>query len=221
MQIGTRQEAIAAHRNKYFTGEPCKSGHVAERYTQSGTCEMCIRASSPYPTQSPESAAHRLQAQEQRAQIARMRADQSQERIAIAKRKLELAERRLTLRPKPKRSDLVPLFVVLHWGDVETFKTAMLLQAQMSDALITLPELISNKAIENYGHRARYPFKCYPVDFDDLHALANGLNASRVAGGNDEDAIYYREEMQRRTAEAARLRAIEDEDNGRPEKLDA
>lgn len=40
-----RKLAVAAGVKKFFTGEPCKHGHVAYRYTQSGTCSACIRAS--------------------------------------------------------------------------------------------------------------------------------------------------------------------------------
>lgn len=40
----TRAEARKIGAHKYFTGKPCKSGHVAERYTVSGTCRLCITA---------------------------------------------------------------------------------------------------------------------------------------------------------------------------------
>jgi hypothetical protein len=41
----TRAQAFAAGLSKYDTGKPCRNGHRAMRYTQSGTCEACIRAS--------------------------------------------------------------------------------------------------------------------------------------------------------------------------------
>lgn len=41
----TRAQAAQAGLNKYDTGKPCKNGHRAMRYTQSGTCEGCLRAS--------------------------------------------------------------------------------------------------------------------------------------------------------------------------------
>ncbi len=34
-------EAKAAGLKRYFTGEPCKHGHVCERYTKSGICVEC------------------------------------------------------------------------------------------------------------------------------------------------------------------------------------
>jgi len=42
--IVTRAEAKAAGSTRYFTGEPCKYGHLAERTTTSGECAECYRA---------------------------------------------------------------------------------------------------------------------------------------------------------------------------------
>lgn len=42
MNIITRKEAKLAGLNKYFTGERCVNGHLAERYTASGSCSECI-----------------------------------------------------------------------------------------------------------------------------------------------------------------------------------
>lgn len=42
MDIITRKAASNAGRTKYYTGVPCKNGHLAERYVQSGTCAACI-----------------------------------------------------------------------------------------------------------------------------------------------------------------------------------
>lgn len=44
--LKTRTEAIAAGERTYFTGKVCKNGHIAERYTQSGTCAGCVAASN-------------------------------------------------------------------------------------------------------------------------------------------------------------------------------
>ena len=42
MQIITRKEAKAAGLQRYFTGKPCKRGHVSERLTAGGTCQECL-----------------------------------------------------------------------------------------------------------------------------------------------------------------------------------
>ena len=50
MKIITRKEAIAHGLKRYFTGKPCKHGHVADRYSSTGHCECCAKdgASSRY-----------------------------------------------------------------------------------------------------------------------------------------------------------------------------
>ena len=43
MEIISRKDAIDQGLGRYFTGEPCKHGHVAERRTVNSTCVACIR----------------------------------------------------------------------------------------------------------------------------------------------------------------------------------
>lgn len=43
-EIVTRCEAIERGLVKYFTGEQCKHGHTALRYTLNGTCVDCLKA---------------------------------------------------------------------------------------------------------------------------------------------------------------------------------
>jgi len=38
----TRQQAIDSGLKRYYTGEPCKKGHVAERFTSSSGCVECV-----------------------------------------------------------------------------------------------------------------------------------------------------------------------------------
>ena len=40
-EIVTRKDAIANGSSTYFTGIPCKHGHVAKRYTANKTCSVC------------------------------------------------------------------------------------------------------------------------------------------------------------------------------------
>lgn len=37
----TRKEAINSNLKHYFTGQPCKHGHVAIRFTSNGLCQEC------------------------------------------------------------------------------------------------------------------------------------------------------------------------------------
>jgi hypothetical protein len=42
----TRDEARTRGLKRYFTGEPCKHGHVAERWVANSGCTVCLLTSS-------------------------------------------------------------------------------------------------------------------------------------------------------------------------------
>lgn len=42
MNILTRQDAIAQRLSRYFTGLPCKHGHISQRYTKTLNCIECL-----------------------------------------------------------------------------------------------------------------------------------------------------------------------------------
>jgi hypothetical protein len=44
MDLITRQDALAQGLKRYYTGVPCKRGHVAEKYTSKGSCVECVSA---------------------------------------------------------------------------------------------------------------------------------------------------------------------------------
>ena len=46
MQIITRKEAIAQGLNRFFTGKPCKHGHIAEKYVYNWRCLGCTNAAN-------------------------------------------------------------------------------------------------------------------------------------------------------------------------------
>lgn len=62
MEQISRQEAIDKGLARYFTGKPCKNGHVSERWTLSCGCIACADA--------------RLEADKKRLQDARAAAGQ-------------------------------------------------------------------------------------------------------------------------------------------------
>lgn len=45
MEIITRDEAITQGRTRYFTSQPCKHGHISERYTSTTGCVECLHPS--------------------------------------------------------------------------------------------------------------------------------------------------------------------------------
>lgn len=46
MEIIDRQTAVAQGLTKYYTGTPCKHGHLSERYTKAASCCACVAASN-------------------------------------------------------------------------------------------------------------------------------------------------------------------------------
>ena len=42
----TRADAVQAGAVRYFNGQPCPAGHIADRYTLSGYCVVCQRAAN-------------------------------------------------------------------------------------------------------------------------------------------------------------------------------
>jgi hypothetical protein len=44
MNIITRKEAKEQGLVRYFTGNPCKHGHLAEKITSNGNCSVCLRS---------------------------------------------------------------------------------------------------------------------------------------------------------------------------------
>lgn len=44
MQARSKAEAIALGLNTYYTGKPCKHGHLAHRYTSGAKCSECVKA---------------------------------------------------------------------------------------------------------------------------------------------------------------------------------
>lgn len=45
MQVINRKDAWKAGKLRYFTGNPCKNGHIAERYVSNSCCTGCL---APY-----------------------------------------------------------------------------------------------------------------------------------------------------------------------------
>jgi hypothetical protein len=66
-KIVSRAAARATDLPRYFTGKPCKSGHISERYPL-GSCVACVRAHNLVSRCDPTNAAmRRLKAQERTA----------------------------------------------------------------------------------------------------------------------------------------------------------
>lgn len=47
MEVTTRNEAHSQGKKFYFTGHPCKNGHLAARYVSTGGCTDCLLRYKP------------------------------------------------------------------------------------------------------------------------------------------------------------------------------
>lgn len=94
MQTIPRKDAISANLGQYFTGKPCKYGHIAHRYTKSGACSECVSlaaASAREETRdvTPRPGA-RTRAAEQRQELRDSFLASKAERIEAFKRVVEI-----------------------------------------------------------------------------------------------------------------------------------
>ena len=90
MEIKTRKQAMIDGENTYFTGKPCKNGHMSYRYVQSGTCYDCINATRLAPN-SPTSTS-REQRLSEAAKLLQAK-NLVKENLALVKVRLYAAER--------------------------------------------------------------------------------------------------------------------------------
>jgi hypothetical protein len=216
-EIISRQDAISGGLNKYFTGDQCKNGHIAHRYIQSGTCEQCIRDTSPPSNANPE----RLKIAQQRTAIEAAKIKLRQDRLELDQRRTALSEKRAALRAAAKRDDLICIRIMLHYADVDYFKAMMLALAMEIDPSVLMVDMLTGRSPESAGDRTIYTFKAFKANHTELFNLQDSIQRDRLASGTDADDIRYRAEMRRRADEAARLQTEQDDDNGRPERLDA
>jgi hypothetical protein len=54
MDIISRKEAFKQGLKTYYTGKPCKWGHIARRYLQNGNCKTCARHKSTLQRRKPK-----------------------------------------------------------------------------------------------------------------------------------------------------------------------
>lgn len=215
-EIILRKDALSSGIGKYFTGQPCRNGHIAYRYTQSGTCESCINSSSP---SSPERHAERLEARQNRAELERVKLELRRDRLRLDQQKVALSQQRIAQRTAAKRTDLVPYRALLHYADVEYFKSVMFALAMEIEPSVALSDLLTNKAPETSGERAIHTFRTFQANHTNLRTLEHSLRDERQRSATDADTLHWRTTMAERDEQDAI--ALAAQDNGSPERLDA
>lgn len=191
MEIIGRSEAITRGLNTYFTGEPCKHGHVNYRYVQSGACKSCIHGEPSVDIDAhPDVVAAKRVADEARnayvqtrrriaEQISRVRAGTIELRrlTRMSERQRELAERE---HRRAVKVTFIRHRFRLHESDREVFAASAWGMALSIMPTITLadvdPMLQPN---DHAGGTAMFAFLCHPSHVDELQSIANGLIAAR------------------------------------------
>ena len=189
MEIISREQAISTGSKKYFTGIPCKNGHISERYVTGYFCVMCLRGK-------PESIytdSNRTELQKQRMELEQIKSEQRQQRLNLAKERaelvrlkaeqksaqLEIERKKLELRQsraESKRADLVEIHVVIKPENYDYFFSVMQSLASLEDSSLTASSLKSPKVPKMIGNHARYVLRVPAAIVEDLRAIESALN---------------------------------------------
>lgn len=159
MEIKTRKQAVCDGDNKYFTGKPCKNGHLTFRYTQSGACYDCIRGDTVSTAAIARNA--RLTEAADAANLKRL----IKEQLVQARFRLLDADR--------------DAFAAIAWA------TAMMRYPMLTQSDVDTHYAPSGKA-ENSG---MYAFNCHQDDVATLRQIAGDMfRAKTSAAFNPEQA---------------------------------
>lgn len=224
-QIITRAQARHNGLGKYFTGVPCRNGHVAERYTQSGSCEECIRQSRAIVISKPAEIIPAIEGEI----ITPIRS----ERMEIIRRKVQIEETKLTLRAqdlalkaqREQRANVERVERMERRQRADTVKSKLTTVIIVSDPLDYASNFLMIWAFaaqrnpllkqedlkgREFGD-GRYQFKCFPEDKQSI------LDATNDVWNRRQAATLLPEIEQKRVAAQAALQAMVDaEDNGEP-----
>lgn len=162
MNIISRKDAVASNMGQYFTGKPCKRGHISPRYVQSGACAMCVSESSK-ATRAMIGAQSRNSV---RADLnARVHVEYLQKRDAIN----DLVEIRVPIHQKDVKTvaDLATYFCIARYPFLEPrdFTPVKPLMSELPLHKVRIP------AEDVYGMReaADALFSTIKPDFSDVH----------------------------------------------------
>lgn len=215
MDIISRAEAKRAGLNRYFTGIPCKNGHVDFRYTASGACKGCIAISNGRPSgfnlaDDPEVLAAKIaldaatvaysnavrvaesrrQLQEQQEREARLQATQMQ------REEMGTVAANVKARQEAK-AQLVQAKFRIFDVDREVFAATVWAMASMRYPVLTQGDVDPHLVPQGKAAgTALHAFLCHPEDVETLRTSAYGLIQSHKL-----DTTHAEE--QRRKLEAA------------------
>jgi hypothetical protein len=201
MQIISRNDAKLLGLKKYFTGVPCKNGHVSERYTDTFVCQQCVngvRGSSQTTNLDVQIQTLRDRANtitivvtkkyasliseaERTYKIGMSNVNALLEQASdIENRKTEISKLNRNLeievenkkRLKQIRSELTTVYVMIKPEDKPLLESKLLTLLQSRCELLTIDDLRYRNKCEA---GVRWQFKCHPEDKDEYIKIATEL----------------------------------------------
>lgn len=168
MENTERTKAIMAAQGTYFTGKPCKNGHVSKRYTQSGSCETCIRTAK---TADPAATLARARFQLVRAEAlvaqAKLKAESINFQRALQKERRERALARKLLKTRP---------FLLHLEDETYFSQLVSGLTNVRFPHLQNNDVLAKKASQYQGNDTWLVFfRVHPDDYQFFHYTALDL----------------------------------------------
>jgi hypothetical protein len=186
MDIISRNDARLQAMTLYFTGEPCKNGHISPRYVQSGTCRLCITGENP-----------------NRPKVSEEKLEQSRIKLALRQTEVDLRRRATVLREERKLlaadretrisqdrteriarrqalADMQTILIHLSDANITAYKATLLTFAQMRCPTLVLADVVLN-VTPRPGQI--YSFRCFPEHKADLYDIQNQLWREETLSG--------------------------------------
>lgn len=158
MKLITRLDAIELKLTRYFTGQPCKRGHICNRYTKTAACIECLHPKFV----TTESHQRKLDAITRRE--GKLLQQQERERIASILRMMEQIKIRL------------------HDNDVLLFESAVLGAAICREPSLGMKDVRTRFVPKYWGSNQKlHAFKCFSPDKASLFVLQDSLESARRA----------------------------------------
>lgn len=165
MQIITRSEAINRKILRYFTGVPCKRGHLVERYTLNSACIDCLHPKFGQEIIAARKAARKLEVIKRQTAILEQRELRRNEREkrAIAKRKMKQFK------------------VILDVDDRDAFAERVLVYVRLTERALRIEDVKTRfTPIGMDIGKWLYAFRAFQVDIPYLRTIAKDLAWDRM-----------------------------------------
>lgn len=191
-EIIARKQAIARGLNKYFTGKTCSNGHIAWRYTTSGTCEDCIRKSTALSRPVPKVIEGQVVlSQDPRIELLNRGLELKERELDLKERALEIRAQNATtraqftdaqierksLRAKQEfiKEHMVTFNMLANYEDYDVAVNMVWMAAMIRNPEITKADVITGRQLDRF----RYVMRCFPIDKKMLLAETNSIYSRR------------------------------------------